>query len=69
MSTGSVSIAEIGALPAPSGITPNFIDPYSIQTSLIMSGVLCLTLTTLTTAIRLYTKLLIIKAHGWADCR
>lgn len=62
-------MAEIGALPAPSGVTPNFINPYSIQTSLVISGVLCLALTTLTTAIRLYTKLLIVKAHGWPDCR
>ena len=69
MSTGSVSNAEIGALPPPSGVTPNFINPHSIQTSLLASMVLCLTLTTLTTAIRLYTKLTIIKTHGWADCR
>ena len=71
MSTGSATVAppEIGALAPPSGVTPNFIDPYSIQNSLIAWSVVCLTLTSLTTAIRLYTKLYIVKAHGWEDCR
>ena len=71
MSIGSVTVAppEIGALAPPPGVVPNFINPYSIQKSLIASSVVCLALTSLTTAIRLYTKLYIVNAHGWEDCR
>ena len=43
--------------------------PYSIYNALAAGTVLCLTLATLTTAIRLYTKFFIIKSHGWEDCK
>ena len=42
--------------------------PYSIINTLEAGSALCLTLATLTTAIRLYTKFFIIKSHGWEDC-
>ena len=42
--------------------------PYSIKNALNAGVVLCLTLSTLTTAIRLYTKFFIVKSHGWEDC-
>ena len=44
------------------------VHPYTIVNSLTAGVVLCLTLATLTTAIRLYTKFFIIKSHGWEDC-
>ena len=43
-------------------------DVYSINHSLMAGNVLCLTLATLTTTIRLYTKFFIVKSHGWEDC-
>lgn len=58
----------VGALPPPPGIVPNFVDPYSIADTAKAVSVLFVVLTTLTTAIRLYTKFCIFKAHGWADC-
>ena len=58
----------VGALPPPPGIIPNFVDPYSTADSAKAVSVLYMVLTTLTTAIRLYTKFYILKAHGWADC-
>ncbi len=67
--TAPIPPTEIGALPPPPGITPNFTNPYSIAEGLIAVGILCLTLTSLTTAMRIYTKLYIIKVHGWEDCR
>lgn len=60
---------QMGALPPPPGVTPNFIDPYSIGDGLKAAGILFVVLTTLSTALRLYTKLLIIKTHGWEDCK
>lgn len=59
----------IGALPPPPGVTPNFIDPYSIGEELKAAGILFVVLTTISTAIRLHTKLFIIKTHGWEDCK
>lgn len=59
----------MGALPPPPGITPNFIDPYSIEEGLKAVLILLVVLTTLSTAIRLHTKFLIIKTHGWEDCK
>lgn len=53
----------------PSSAAPNFTNPYSIAKGLNAVGIFCTALTTLTTAIRLYTKLVIMKAHGWEDCR
>ena len=44
------------------------VHPYTIINSLTAGVALCLTLATLTTAIRLYTKFFIIKSHGWEDC-
>lgn len=67
------SILAPGAMSAtpspPPSPAPNFTNPYSIAKGLNAVGILCTTLTTFTTAIRLYTKLYIIKTHGWEDCR
>lgn len=60
---------EIGALPPPPGVIPNFTDPYSIGDGLKAAGILFVVLTSLSTAVRLYTKFCIIKARGWEDCR
>lgn len=59
----------IGAAPPPPGVTPNFIDPYSIGEGLKAAGALFVVLTTLSTAVRLHTKFFIIKTHGWEDCK
>lgn len=59
----------IGALPPPPGVTPNFVNPYSIGEGLKAAGILFVILTTLSTAIRLHTKFWIIKTHGWEDCK
>lgn len=69
MSSSSVAPPMIGALPPPPGVTPNFMNPYSIGDGLKAAGILFVVLTTLSTAIRLYTKFLIIKTHGWEDCK
>lgn len=60
---------EIGGLPPPPGVIPNFINPYSITTVGLGANILFLTLTTITTAIRCYTKVLVIQKQGWDDCQ
>ena len=45
-----------GAVPAPPGVTPNFDDPSSLYTEIIATVILCFTLTTIFTALRLLAK-------------
>ena len=63
-----VSPTMVGGLPPPPGVTPNFVNPYSLADLIRAVGTFLIVLVTLTTAIRFYTKLIILKAHGWADC-
>ena len=60
---------EIGGLPPPPGVIPNFTNPYSITTVGLAANILFLTLTTITTTIRCYAKLLVIRKQGWDDCQ
>lgn len=53
----------------PPGVTPNFINPYSQRNYSIITLIICLTVGTLLVWIRIYTKLCIIKSHGWEDCK
>ena len=71
MSAGSatVPLTEVPGLTPPAGVTPNFNDPYSILNSLLAGVILCLTLATISIAIRLYTKLFLLKTHGLDDCK
>ena len=61
--------SEIGALPPPAGVIPNFTDPYSIAKATSATTIVFLILTTVTTCIRCYTKLFLIRKLGWDDCR
>ena len=58
----------IGGLPPPPGVVPNFIDPYSLRGIIIAITAVEMTVTTTVTALRMYTKLFILKSHGWEDC-
>ncbi|MCJ1471167.1 hypothetical protein MMC07_009815, partial [Pseudocyphellaria aurata] len=57
----------IGGLPPPPGVTPNFVDPYSLRRFFILTFVMCVTVTTIFILVRAYTKTYIIKAHEWED--
>jgi len=54
-------------LAPPPGVVPNFVDPYTLQPTIIGSGVVCLTVATIAVWMRMYTKLIIIKSAGWED--
>ena len=58
----------LGGLPPPPGVVPNFVNPDSIADTIRAVAVFLAVLTTLSTAIRFYTKFFIVKAHGWEDC-
>ena len=56
-------------LPPPEGVIPNFVDPPTLEHVQIAATVVCLTLAVFTTVLRMYTKVFIIKAIGWEDCK
>ena len=57
----------VGALPAPSGITPDFEHPTSHGHVLAVASVTCLVLAALFVGARLYTKIVVSRAPGWDD--
>jgi len=65
----STILASVPGLAPPPGVVPNFVNPYSLESIQIVSAVLCLALALLSTLLRMYTKLFIIKTHGWEDCK
>ena len=60
---------DIGGLPPPAGVIPNFTDPYSITKATAAVTIMFLILTTITTGIRCYTKVFIVWKQGWDDCQ
>lgn len=57
-----------GALPPPLGITPNFTNPETCNTETwILLGV-CTAVTTISVALRTYTKVFLIKQRDMEDC-
>jgi hypothetical protein len=55
------------ALAPPEGVIPNLINQYTRQPILIGTATACLTLTTLCIAIRIYTKIRILKSLNIED--
>ncbi|KAF1835918.1 hypothetical protein BDW02DRAFT_264401 [Decorospora gaudefroyi] len=56
-----------GALPPPLGITPNFKDPESIASRLIIASVVGPVITIPLCIVRFYTKRYILRNTGWDD--
>lgn len=59
----------VGGLPPPPGVTPNFVNPENLHKQWILSLVTCFFPPTFFILIRVYTKLIIMKSHGWEDCK
>ena len=57
------------AIPPPLGLTSNFVNPPSKASWDIVTQAVCLTVATLLVAIRLFTKIHILKSSGWDDCK
>ncbi|MCJ1424105.1 hypothetical protein MMC29_001992 [Sticta canariensis] len=67
MGADSNATSIIGGLPPPPGVTPNFVNPESLHSEWVLMMSMCLAFTTIFVGLRLYTKLVIIKSHGWED--
>ena len=53
----ATSPSDTPALTPPSGVIPNFVDPYSLSSAFVATAVLCLPLATIAVIVRLTTSL------------
>ena len=60
---------QMPGLKPPPGVTPNFINPVNYQNTIVATLAVCLTVATLFTALRLYSKIFIIKSVALEDCK
>lgn len=60
-------LLEGPGLKPPPGVLPNFIDPPSQSAANLACNITCLTVATICVAIRMYTRLVITRSHGWED--
>lgn len=61
-------IGELPGMEPPLGEVPNLINPPTMENINLLCQVSCLTLSTVCVLIRMYTKIYIIRSHGWEDC-
>ena len=58
------------AMRPPPGVMPNLKNPpVHFFEERLLTMIMCLTFTTLFVTMRMYTKLFVIRTHGWEDCR
>ena len=58
------------AMKPPPGVTPNLEHPSVHFLSVrLLTMTMCLAFTTLFVMMRMYTKLFVVKGHGWEDCK
>jgi hypothetical protein len=55
-------------IPAPPGVTPNLVNPYTMHPYNVLTQSVCLTIATLLVWIRIYTKKFVLDGLGWEDC-
>ena len=63
------TVTDIGIIPPPDGVTPNFIDPEYSSGGIVPICAVFLTLSTIFLVLRVYTKAHIIKIFGLEDCQ
>jgi hypothetical protein len=59
---------DMPALAPPPGVVPNFVDPPTNRTAIFGVFVTCLVIMTLAVAIRMYTKIFMLKKLAVEDC-
>ena len=59
---------EQGAAAPPLGITPDFEDPPNRNSQILAVAGFTIAISTLFVGLRTYTRLVLIKRHGWEDC-
>ena len=64
-----LNLAETPALQPPPGVSPNFVDPPSLQSMTNATIAVCFTLATLFVAVRLLTKFFVDRTFQREDCK
>ena len=61
-------LLNASAVPPPPGIVPNYVDPPSIGYAVLVVATISMILATIMLALRVFTKLYLIKAWNLEDC-
>ena len=64
-----VPLDRVPGLQPPPGVIPNFVNPENYQNKVIAECTIFLTIATIFTAAKLYTRAFIIKSIAWEDCK
>ena len=62
-------LLEGPAMSPPTGMISNFQDPSNLDVFIALTITLCVTFGTLAVLLRMYTKLFILRALAWEDCK
>lgn len=60
-------MAEVGLMPAPAGVTPDFGRTTDVQIAFIVVFAVTFALATIALALRVYTRAFVVKALGFDD--
>lgn len=60
---------NVGVIPPPPGVSPNFIDPPSLQHVVLITNIIFIFVSALFVTLRLYTTGIITRSVGIDDCK
>ena len=63
------TLLEGPAMSPPPGILPDFHNPPNLNIFVALTITLCVTFATVAVLLRMYTKVFILRALAWEDCR
>ena len=63
------TLLEGPAMSPPPGVVPNFHNPPNLDVFVALTITLCVAFATLAVLLRMYTKVFILRALAWEDCR
>lgn len=63
------TLLEGPAMSPPAGVIPNFHNPPNLDVFVTLTIALCVVFGTLAVLLRMYTKVFILRALAWEDCR
>jgi hypothetical protein len=61
-------LAITPALAPPPGVRPDFVNYYSLLPWIVATASVCMVLTAVVLALRMFTRAVVIKSVDWADC-
>ena len=62
------TLAVTPALAPPPGVMSNFVNSYSLLPWIVATATVCVVLTALVLALRMFTRAVLIKTLDWTDC-